>query len=90
MSNKIITLTDHELDAMLRKATREAVHETLLALGLDTADPLEAQADFRFMRDTREATETIKRNGMFAMIILALTAGAGMLWVGFKNAILPP
>lgn len=64
---------------------RKAVHETLLALGLDVADPTELQKDMAFLRSWRGASETVKRQGLLTATIIVVTGFFGLLWAFFKG-----
>ncbi len=66
---------------------REAVHETLLTLGVDAAQPLSVQQDMHFVRELRVASERIQSRGLLVLVAVAVTGFAGALWVGIKAAI---
>ncbi len=77
------TLKDQEIHDIIRST----VHETLLSLGLDTSDPIKLQKDFQHLRDWREASEFIKMKGVLTLVIIAVTGGASLFWVGIKRFI---
>lgn len=63
---------------------KETVHETLLVLGVDTSDPLAMQADFRALREWREAMANVKRKSI-GVIVSTLVAGLlAAVWIGVK------
>lgn len=62
-------------DAEVRQIVRETVRETLITLGVDMTDPLELQADLRFLRQWRRAQD--------AMTTKALATLVGVLILGF-------
>lgn len=76
----------HTLSAdEMRAIVKEAVHETLVQLGVDTSSPLEMQRDFQHLRDWRMAQETIRRKGYLTMMSIFVTGVLGLLWIGFKD-----
>lgn len=90
MSDKPIMLTELELEALVKKATREAVHETFTALGIDMKEPLEVQKDFHFIRETRKASDSIKEKGLLALLGILSSGLLAALWIGIKEMIKRP
>lgn len=73
-------------DADLRKLVAETVAETLLRMGLDSADPIELQKDMQHLRQWRESVATVKRQGIMTAVGI-LTAGIlGLIWLAIKGA----
>jgi len=66
---------------------REAVHETLLTLGVDAGQPLDVQQDMHFVRELRVASERLQSRGLLALVGVVIAGLAGALWVGIKAAI---
>jgi len=73
-------MTDEEARAIAREAAREAVHETFIQLGFDTADPTAVQRDSQFLRDLRLGTEAVKRQGLVTVVGVVITAA--LAWIG--------
>lgn len=63
-----------------RTTTREAVHETLIALGIDPDDHQATQRDMAFLRSWRESTETVKRQGIVTATGVIVVAFLGLLY----------
>lgn len=80
---------DEEIRAIARAAAKEAVAETFLALGIPTESAeavIEAQADFRFVRDFRKSTDAVKRQGFLTLTILLVSGLAGLIWMTIRGA----
>ena len=77
---------------MIKRVAKEvvppAVRETLVAMGIDAKDPMEAQKDFHFLRDLRTGAEGIKGKARVAAVGVLVAAGLGLLWMGFKAILL--
>lgn len=67
-----------------RAIVRATVQETLLALGIDMSEPLEAQKDFQHLRAWRESVDTIKRQGLVAAVGVIVTGLIGAILLSFK------
>lgn len=78
-------MTEAQIHEIARQAAREAVKETFLTLGLDAAEPLEAQADMLFLRRTREGSETIKKQSVMTAVGLLTVAVLGLIWAALKG-----
>ncbi len=79
---------EESIRAIAREAAREAVSETFLALGIPTESPdavIEAQADFRFVRDLRKSTDAVKRQGLLTVTILLVSGLAGLIWMSLRG-----
>lgn len=79
-SNDHIHCTPDEL----RDIISATVKQTLLTLGIDMSDPIKLQKDFQHLREWRESTETLKKNGMIAMITIVIAGAATAFWMGVK------
>lgn len=66
-----------------RKIARAVVHETLLTLGADTNNPLDLQADFKFLRAMRTTHEKIGLKVLISIIGLFISATAALVVIGF-------
>lgn len=78
-------MTEAQINEIARQAAREAVKETFLTLGLDPTKPLEAQADMQFLRRTREANDTIKKQGLMVAAGAITLAVLGLIWASIKG-----
>ena len=68
----------------VRHIAREAVSETLLALGVKTDDPdafIEMQKDFAHVRAWRQSVETVKTRGLTAAIGIIVAGVLGAIWM---------
>jgi hypothetical protein len=75
------TISKVEMQAIVS----EAVHQTLVQMGVDVSSPLDMQRDFQHLRDWRMAQEAIKRKGYLAMASILVTGFVALLWIGFKH-----
>lgn len=75
-----IILTREELQSLMR----ETIVQTLTSCGVDLSEPIELQADFRFVRDWRRSTESIRGKAILAAVGLLVVGLLGVLWLGFK------
>lgn len=78
-------MTEQEIKDIAKIAAREAVKETLLALGADVDDPLEQQADFRHLRSWRLSVETMKRQSLITSVIVVVGGILGAVWMLLKG-----
>lgn len=78
-------MTDAEIHEIARRAAQEAVKETFLTLGLDPDDPLEAQADMRFVRKTRTGADAIQRQSLMAAVGMITLAVLGLIWANIRG-----
>jgi hypothetical protein len=79
---------DAHLEEIAKTAAREAVHETLLMLGIDASSPgaiERAQRDFLFLRDLRSGTDAVKRKTLLWFVGVLLTTVAAYIALGFKH-----
>lgn len=70
-----------------REAAKVAVHETLIAIGIDAKNPLEAQADAQFTRDLRQSFATVKKQGIVTAIGILTAALFGLIWMAIKSPV---
>jgi hypothetical protein len=76
-----MTRTDDEIRAIV-KAT---VEETLTKLGIEAADPLEAQKDFQHLRAWRTSSETVKRQGLMTAVGILITGLLGLIYLAVRG-----
>ena len=78
-------MTDDEATAIATKAAHMAVNEAFNRLGIDVSDWQEVQKDMAFVRDWRESSEAIKRQGVVALAVAVLIGLAGLVWAALKG-----
>lgn len=66
---------------------REVVRATLLELGIDASDPIQAQADFQALREWRKAYTAARSKAALTLVGIAVAGLAAMAWYGMKAAI---
>jgi hypothetical protein len=71
------------------EVVQTTVEETLVRLGMDTADPMAIQQDMHFLREFRASSESIKAKGVMALVGILVTATAAAAWIGIKQAFSP-
>ena len=73
---------DHaEIEAIVKRAAREAVLETLALLGFDLDNKPEMRADMAHLRRWRRTGSF----GLKALVTIACTGIAGAIWLGIKT-----
>ena len=78
-------MTDDEATAIATKAAHLAVTEAFNRLGIDVTDWQEVQKDMAFVRDWRESSEAIKRQGVVALAVAFVIGLAGLIWAALKG-----
>ena len=74
-------MTDDEI----KKIVSVTVSETLLKMGVNTDDPIEAQKDFQHLRSWRQSTEAVKRQSMLAAIGIVTAGMLALIWGIIRN-----
>ena len=74
-------MTDDEI----KKIVSVTVSETLLKMGVNTDDPIEAQKDFMHLRSWRQSTEAVKRQSMLAAIGIVTAGMLALIWGIIRN-----
>ncbi len=69
----------------LRTILREELDSWGQRIGLDTADPISQQADFRHLRRSRQVMEKTGLRVIYTAVTLIVTAGAAALWAGLSS-----
>jgi len=82
-NDRIVTLKEKEL----RGVVREEFDNALIRLGVDVDQPLEMQADLRWVRNARQTSGDIKSKVVTVIAGTVITAALGMLWFGFKESV---
>ena len=88
MREQVVTLTPAQIEAIAAEASKKAVRETLLTLGIDISKPesvIRAQEDFQFLRAWREAKGKFVGGGILAFAGLFISGIAGLIWAAVRN-----
>jgi hypothetical protein len=80
-------MNPNEVRTVAQQAARDAVKETLLAIGIDINDPLAAQRDFASLREWRQSIEAVRSKGFLTLVGIAVTGMLALLWTGLKMKI---
>lgn len=83
-----IPLSSSEIQHIASETAKAAVRETLLMMGVNTADPgsmLKMQQDFAYLRDWREASGTIKARTITTLVGILVTGGVGAVWLALSG-----
>ncbi|MEW5251505.1 hypothetical protein [Microbulbifer discodermiae] len=85
-----MNLSEQQMEALMRKASREAartaVEDLLQKLGVDTVDVRETQKDFAHLRTQRKASEQIGTWTRRALLLFVITSACTLLVTGIKGA----
>lgn len=76
-----------ERDARIAVLVSTAVRETLIQLGVSTAEPIELQKDFAHLRKWRMAVDGASAKAAGAALTVIVTGTIGALWLGFKTIV---
>ena len=77
---------DHaQIEAIVKRAAREAVLETLSMLGFDLDNKPEMRADMAHLRRWRKSVDQAGSFGLKAFVTIACTGLAGAIWLGIKT-----
>lgn len=79
---------DTSVEEIAKTAAREAVHETLMLLGIDAETPAgvqKAQRNFIFLDDLRAGTEAVKRRTLMLTVGAIFTAIAAWVTLGMRH-----
>jgi hypothetical protein len=78
-------MTEDEARKIAKEAAKEALHDMLVALGVDPEDELENQKDFAFVRDWRLSSQAVKRQGLAAAVGVIVIGVLGLVWLAIKG-----
>ena len=70
-----------------QETAKETVEVTLTTLGVDHTQPLEVQADFRFVRAMRTTWSSAKSRSAFVAIGLMVTGFFSFFWSAVKASV---
>lgn len=78
-------MTEEEARRIAEDAAERALVRMLLRLGIDSEETVEVQRDMAFVRDWRQSTEAIKRQGLLAAIGIIVVGILGLVWAALKG-----
>lgn len=85
MAEENVVLTKAELQAIVDEASKKAMQQTMLLLGIDIEKPIEAQKDFAYLRQLREGSSSSRMGIIIAVIGSGVTAVGTLLFMGAKQ-----
>lgn len=68
-------------EVRLRAILREELDAWGTRVGIDAADPMASQADFRHLRRSRNIFESSAMKAVLTVVVVTVTAGIGTLWM---------
>lgn len=71
--------------AELQEIMEAAVCDAFTRMGIDHDDPIEMQKDFQHLRDWRKTTEAIRKRGLLTVVVVVVTGGCSLLWLGLRG-----
>lgn len=74
----------HLLREDVRRVIKHTVQETLLALGIDSSNPIEFQNDMRTLREWRLSSKVIRRGAIMGVLLTLGSGALAALWIGIK------
>ena len=80
-------MTSEDTESIAKVAGKEAALQTLIALGIDVANPTETQADFIYLRRWRKLIETITSALILAGVVSFSGVLATLVYAGFRITI---
>lgn len=83
-------LTPEELKMLMENAAEKGTKKALVSMGLNIAEPFEAQKDMAFLRSQRQASEQIGPIVRRTVITVVLTGLITAAWVGFQFIVHKP
>lgn len=81
-------MTDEEIKHVASEAAKASVEEMFLRFGIEanSADDIKAlQRDFAHLRGWREATETVKRQGLMTAVGVITLGILGLIWTAISK-----
>lgn len=75
------------INDVAEQAADKTVVRTMTSLGVDITNPLEVQADFRFMRAMRLTWTSAKSRSIFIALGLMITGFFSFFWAAVKSSI---
>lgn len=78
-------MTEAEIKKIASEAAKAAVEEMFVRYGLPPDDPLEVQKDFSHLRSWREASETVKKQGLMTAVGIITAGILGLIYMAFRG-----
>lgn len=73
------------INDVAEEAANKTVERTLTSFGVDVGNPLEVQADFRFIRAMRLTWSSAKSRSIFIAMALMITGFFSFFWAAVKS-----
>lgn len=80
-------LSSSEIQHIASETAKQAVQQTLLAMGVDVSDPKaiqEMQYDMAHVRRWRKSVETVQRQSLITAIGVLVSGIAGAIWLAIS------
>lgn len=81
-------MTEDEIRDVARTAAREAVHEVMIAMGVDASNPaamIEMQKDFLSLREWRQSMQAIRRHSLITAVGVIVMGVLGVIYMNFTS-----
>lgn len=78
-------MTESEIKRVASEAAKAAVEEMFVRFGLPTDKPTDIQKDFQHLRSWREASETVKKQGLVTAVGIITLAILGLIWTAISK-----
>jgi len=81
-------MTEAEIKSIAGQAARASVEEMFLRFGIEASNPDDIKAlqrDFAHLRNWRESTETVKRQGIIAAVGVLTVGILGLIWTAISR-----
>lgn len=72
-------------EAEVKRIVAETVEQTLLAMGVDTDDPVALQKDMAHLRAWRESMETVRKQSLITAVGIITAGVLGLIWLALKG-----
>lgn len=70
-----------DVQAIVEKVVRDNLHH----VGLRPEDPVETQADLRWVREWRETVFAVRRKGLVTAVGVVVAGALGAIWLGIRT-----
>jgi hypothetical protein len=80
-------MSPEEVELIADRAAERAVEKVLGVYGIDTKNPVEAQADMAHLRRWRKAVNKAATTGFLTTLSIIITGALAATWMGIKFAL---
>jgi hypothetical protein len=84
MKSLLTEIAVRAAEAATKRTAETTVNEVLTRLGIDHNDPLEMQADFRWVRDFRQTSSDVRSKSIIIILGILITGSTAAFWIGLK------